>query len=127
MPTKLVNMTVIGSIIRDVHLMIYKSVNLLTAASSLVGFDVRLNEMSMPAITFSSPRRTAAKWDLVPPINQNCSFLHHCSISMPDHLISSIVRRQVVNVMTKRYMREVMVKDWTTNWLERRQSAGRKQ
>nr|GLL33086.1 hypothetical protein ACMD2_03749 [Ipomoea trifida] len=49
--------------------------------------------MSTPAITFSRPCMTAAGCALVPPINQNCSFLHQSSRVIPDHLISRIARR----------------------------------
>ncbi|OAY70375.1 hypothetical protein ACMD2_03749 [Ananas comosus] len=66
--------------------------------------------MSTPAITFSSPCRTAAGCALVPPITQNCSLRHHSCSVIPDHLISSNASKHSVTVMASRKIRKVMLK-----------------
>ncbi|WVZ03509.1 hypothetical protein V8G54_024315 [Vigna mungo] len=100
-PIRLTIIIVIGGIIRDVHFTIYRSANS-SSTSSPPDFDVKVKEISIPAITLSKPCSTAARCALVPPINQNCSFLHHSSSSMPDHLISSTASMHKVTVMVKR-------------------------
>lgn len=85
-PTKLMIKTVVGGIRRVVHLKVYNSPN----SSSSVALDVTVKLVSIPARTFNKPWITANKCAEMPPMTQNCSFLHHSSMLTPLHLSSRI-------------------------------------
>jgi hypothetical protein len=56
------------------------------SSSSLpADFAVKVKEISTPGTTLSKPWKTTARCALVPPLTQNCSFLHHSSVQrFPD-------------------------------------------
>ncbi|CAL1359396.1 unnamed protein product [Linum trigynum] len=55
----------------------------MSSSSSPADFEVSVKEISIPAITLSSPWITAARCALVSPMTQNCSFLHNSSSMQP--------------------------------------------
>ena len=116
-----------GGTIKKLHLTTYKPANSSSPSSGVADLDVKVNEMSNPAIAFNSPCKTAAGWALVPPINQNCSFRHQSLSAIPDHLSSKIASKNQVMVITNKRTRMVTLSDWTMNWPEKREIAGRKQ
>jgi hypothetical protein len=59
----------------------------------------------MPARTLRRPWKTANRWADTPPITQNCSFLHHSSITTPLHLISNM---PVAKMERKRDMNQIL-------------------
>ncbi|KAJ0954233.1 hypothetical protein HanRHA438_Chr00c22g0853021 [Helianthus annuus] len=97
----------------------------MSSSSSAADLDVKVNEISIPAVTFNSPWITAARCALDPPIAQNCSFLHHSSSAIPDHFTSSNDIRQSVIVITSKYVRNVASIFGTINCPVNMQSAGR--
>ena len=118
---------VMGGTIRKLYFTTYRSTNSSSPSSGVPDFDVNVNEMSTPAITFKSPCITAAGCALVPPINQNCLFRHHSRRLIPDHLISRIARKQRVSVIISKNTRNVTFRVWTMNCPVNKETTGRKQ
>lgn len=103
-PTRLIIRTVVGGIKRVVHLNEYSSPN---SSSSSVAFDVTVKLVSIPAKILRRPWTTAKRCAEMPPMTQNCSFLHHSSILTPLHLSS---RMPVVKIEINRAMKKRLAK-----------------
>lgn len=95
---------VVGGMRRDVHLKMYSSAK---SPSSSAAFDVTVKLVSIPARTFRRPWKTAKRCADVPPITQNCSFLHQSSILTPLHLSSRI---PVPKMDIKRRMNHILAR-----------------
>lgn len=105
-PTRLMIKTVVGGIKRVVHLKAYNS----PKSSSSADLAVTVKLVSIPAKTFSRPCTTAKRCADIPPMTQNCSFLHHSSMLTPLHLSSRIPVAQIeMNRAMKQRLAKVLI------------------
>lgn len=102
-PTKFMINMVVGGMRSVVHLKAYSSAK----SSSSDALEVTVKFVSIPANIFRRPWITANRWAEIPPMTQNCSFLHHSSMLTPLHLSSRI---PVMKIERKREMKKRLAK-----------------